>query len=91
MNSPSNGSSLARTIVAMLGFLLIAGFFLQTEHRAHLFGILPFLFILACPLLHVFMHGGHGEHREQSSGPQTRGWRSHADHSGHARSPGGSQ
>ena len=23
---------------------------------------LPFLLILACPLMHVFMHGGHGGH-----------------------------
>jgi hypothetical protein len=25
-------------------------------------GWLPFLLILACPLLHVFMHGKHGGH-----------------------------
>lgn len=45
-----------------LGFLLIAGFFLWEEHRAHLLGALPWLFLLACPLLHLFMHGGHGGH-----------------------------
>jgi hypothetical protein len=32
--------------------------------------VLPFLLILACPLLHMFMHGGHGGHgdhvRQQS-------------------------
>ena len=47
------------------GFLLIAGFLLLTEHRAHLLGILPYLFLLACPLMHLFMHhgyGGHGHH-----------------------------
>jgi hypothetical protein len=44
-----------------LGFALIAGYFLFTEHRAHLFGILPYLLILACPLMHLFhKHGGHG-------------------------------
>jgi hypothetical protein len=45
------------------GFVAIAAFFLWTEHRAHLIGglsWLPFLFILACPLMHVFMHRGHG-------------------------------
>lgn len=51
-----------RTLMAAVGFLLIAGFFLTTEHRAHLFGALPFLLLLLCPLLHVFMHGGHGSH-----------------------------
>jgi len=42
-------------------FLAIAGFFLITEHRAHLFQYWPFLLLAACPLLHVFHgHGGHG-------------------------------
>lgn len=51
-----------RSRVALAGFLAIAGFFLLTEHRAHLFGWWPFLFLLACPLLHVFGHGGHAGH-----------------------------
>ena len=41
------------------GFLLIAGFFLLTEHWAHALGVLPYLLILACPLMHLFMHHGH--------------------------------
>lgn len=49
----------ARTNVALLGFLVIAGSYLLTAHTAHFFGVLPFLFLLACPLLHMFMHGGH--------------------------------
>jgi hypothetical protein len=40
-------------------FLGIALFFLWTEHRAHLLGALPYLLLLACPLMHLFMHGGH--------------------------------
>lgn len=43
-------------------FLAIAAFFLWTEHRAHLLGILPYLILLACPLIHMFMHRGHGGH-----------------------------
>ena len=49
----------------LVGFLLIAGYFLVTEHKAHLGGALyylPFLLLLACPLMHVFMHRGHGDH-----------------------------
>jgi hypothetical protein len=45
---------------ALLGFLAVAAFFLFTEHRAHLFGFLPFLLVAACLLLHLFMHKGHG-------------------------------
>jgi hypothetical protein len=47
---------------ALAGFLAVAAFFLWTEHRAHLLGVLPFLLILACPLMHIFHHGGHGHH-----------------------------
>ena len=56
------GASKFRTTATAVGFLLIAAFFLFTEHRAHLFGMLPYLFLLACPLLHMFGHGGHGGH-----------------------------
>lgn len=54
--------------LVLVTFLAIAAFFLFTEHRAHLFGILPFLFLLACPLMHLFMHHGedhsNGEHQK---------------------------
>ncbi|WP_159650728.1 DUF2933 domain-containing protein, partial [Bosea sp. 125] len=50
---PSNRFSAAN--IALYGFLAIAAFYLITEHRAHLLGWLPWLLILACPLLHVFM------------------------------------
>jgi hypothetical protein len=53
------------------GFVLIAAFFLVTEHRAHVFQYLPFLLIAACPLLHAFHgHGRHGRHREKDAPPE---------------------
>jgi hypothetical protein len=55
--------------IGLLVFLAIAGFYLVTEHQAHLLGYLPLLLLLACPLIHVFMHGhhgGHGGHRDAS-------------------------
>lgn len=54
--------------LALAGFIAIAAFFLFTEHRAHLFGILPYLLLLLCPLLHFFMHGRHGGHGVGHSG-----------------------
>jgi len=45
-----------------IAFLAIAAFFLLSEHRAHLLGALPFMLLLACPLMHLFMHHGHGAH-----------------------------
>jgi len=44
----------------LLVFLGVAAFFLITEHTAHVFGALPFLLLLLCPFMHLFMHGGHG-------------------------------
>lgn len=57
-------------------FLLIACFFLWTEHRAHLLGALPYLLLLACPIIHLFMHRGHGSHghdRDSSHAHQDQG------------------
>lgn len=51
-----------RSSLALLGFLAIAAFFFLSEHRAHALGILPFVLLLLCPLLHLFGHGGHGGH-----------------------------
>ncbi len=46
-------------------FLALAVFYLGVEHRAHLAGTLrwlPLAILLLCPLMHVFMHKGHGGH-----------------------------
>lgn len=57
----SKGTTLPRGPFAfgLLGFLGIAFFFLWSEHRAHLMGALPFLLLLLCPIIHLFMHHGH--------------------------------
>ena len=60
--SDSNGRGWRlRNRLVLIGFLAIAAFFLWTEHRAHLLGILPYALLLLCPILHLF-HGGHGGH-----------------------------
>ncbi len=43
-------------------FLAIAVFFLWEEHKAHILGAVPYLLLLLCPLIHLFMHRGHGGH-----------------------------
>jgi len=57
--------------LVLLAFLIIGGTLLLTEHRAHVLGYLPFLFLLACPLLHMFGHGGHGGHAGHGGSDQT--------------------
>lgn len=65
MNVNSGQKSWTRLILWC--FLAIAAFFLLTEHTAHVFGVLPYLLILACPLMHLFMHGKHGRHKGDHS------------------------
>jgi hypothetical protein len=73
----------SRSGLVFVGFLLIAGFFVLTEHTAHVLGALPYLLLLACPLLHLF-HRGHGNHGRP--GPHD----GHADHgAGDGESTGG--
>ncbi|HDO8718732.1 TPA: DUF2933 domain-containing protein [Legionella pneumophila] len=47
----------------------IIGYFLIVEHGAHIasfLGASPFLLlVLLCPLMHLFMHRGHGGHEEE--------------------------
>ncbi|HEU5102400.1 MAG TPA: DUF2933 domain-containing protein [Roseiflexaceae bacterium] len=60
------GAALAAILSAAIIYLLV-------DHTAHVLGLLPFAFVLLCPLMHLLMmrgmHGGHS---------------GHGDHSGHA-------
>lgn len=54
----------SRSGIVLIGFVLIGGYFIVTEHRAHAVEALPYLpyiLLFLCPLLHLF-HGGHGGH-----------------------------
>jgi hypothetical protein len=51
--------------IAFAVFLAVAAYFLWTEHRAHTLQALPWILLLLCPLMHVFMHRGHGSHDGQ--------------------------
>jgi hypothetical protein len=53
----------SRAGLTLIAFLAIAAFFLVIEHTAHFFGFLPYVLLLLCPLLHLFMHGGHADHQ----------------------------
>ena len=52
----------SRNAIGLLVLGAIAAYFLLSEHRAHFLGALPLLLLLACPLMHVFMHHDHGGH-----------------------------
>ena len=70
---PSGSFWTSRAFLVCLGFAAIAIILLWKEHQAHILGALPFLFLLACPLMHIFMHGGHGHggHGDRKDGPSS--------------------
>ncbi|MBI3301302.1 MAG: DUF2933 domain-containing protein [Deltaproteobacteria bacterium] len=53
------------------GHRVIGAFFLVIEYVAHLFGVLPYLLVLLCPLLHLLLggHGGGHSHRREGGAP----------------------
>ncbi|HUG62244.1 MAG TPA: DUF2933 domain-containing protein [Methylomirabilota bacterium] len=53
----------SRANLVLLVFLAVGGFYLVSEHWAHLVGVGPLLLLLGlCVGMHFFMHGGHGGH-----------------------------
>lgn len=64
--------TVSRSKLVMIGFLLVIGYFLWTEHQAHVIQFLPFLLLAACPLMHIFMHGGHGHGHRHGRDEETR-------------------
>ena len=53
-------------------FAAIGAFLLAFEHRVHLPQALPYLLLLACPLMHMFMHGDHGRHEHARAPDEAR-------------------
>jgi len=54
-------------------FMLAAGavgiYYLLTEHLTHVTQAVPYLFLLACPLMHLFH--GHGHHHHGNHGSES--------------------
>ena len=75
-NHESNGQIFnSRVTLGLCLFLAVAAFFLWTEHRAHVLGVLPYVLLLLCPILHLLLqrrhgggHTGHGENQSDMQG-----------------------
>lgn len=53
----------------LIGALLSAiAFWLLQNHWQHALGLLPYVLFLTCPLMHLFMHHGHGGHHHGHAG-----------------------
>lgn len=56
--------------MAALGLIGAASYFLFMEHREHIIEFLPYIILLACPLMHLMMHSGHGHHEHHDDSSQ---------------------
>lgn len=65
MNQEKHNFWLSPKGFAACGLILAVSYFLFMEHRQHLAEWFPFLIILLCPLMHIFMHSGHGGHEHE--------------------------
>ena len=75
-NPPDRYRHISRYV--FFGFVAVAAYFLIMEHRAHIVPFLPFVLVAACPLMHLFHHGGHKHGRDDSeSQPPTSGGGAH--------------
>jgi len=62
MNTSGRNFWLTPNGLAAIGLIAAVLFFLLAEHRAHFIYALPFLILALCPVMHFFMHRGHGAH-----------------------------
>lgn len=55
------GSTSGLVVCAALGFL---GLYLLVYHLNHVLLVIPYVFLLACPLMHLMHRGHHGHHHD---------------------------
>lgn len=65
--------------ILLLAIAALGAFLFLDGHGYHLLAYAPLLILLACPLLHLGMHGGHGGHgshgaQASKDRPEAAGW-----------------
>ena len=68
----ANEFRLTRMAIILIGLAALLGFLILNGHGDHLLSLVPLLVLLACPLMHMFMHHGHG-HRREGGRPRSSG------------------
>jgi hypothetical protein len=58
--SVSRLNNLSWTHIVLIGLSVGGGYVLWNRYGDQLVNYLPYLLLLLCPLMHVFMHRGHG-------------------------------
>ena len=66
MNTRRRGPARSIFLAACWGLAAVAAAYVLVAHKAHVIEYLPFALLLACPLMHIFMHGRHGHHQQSA-------------------------
>lgn len=67
----TKGTSPSPSIKWVVGtiFVVLGGYYLWMQHRAHVLQYWPVAIFLLCPFMHFFHgHGGHSDHESQKKG-----------------------
>ncbi len=63
-------NNLSWVSILVIGLTLTGGYFLWQTYQVQLVAYWPYLILLLCPLMHIFMHkghGGNGNHKDHES------------------------
>ena len=69
LNALAHSVFASRTRTALLALTAFGAALIAYDHRVHVIGALPYLVLLACPLIHLFMMHGHGDHERGDEAP----------------------
>lgn len=89
LNPPAEEPRMANrhwTFWVFCAFALVGAYYLFTAHLNHVFDALPYLLLMACPLMHLF----HGHGRRHGSDPGSSPVRHDASARDHSRQDNGS-
>ena len=66
---PGGTKDRASSWIRIASYVAIAvpAYLILRDHAAHVLGAVPYLVLLACPLMHLLMHGSHGHHHAQEA------------------------
>ena len=70
LNALAKSALASRARVALLGLTAVGAALIAYDHRVHVIIALPYLMLLACPLMHLFMMHGHGDHPDGGTIPR---------------------
>jgi hypothetical protein len=63
----------ANRMLLLVAGAILGGYVIWAGHGGHALSYLPYAILLACPLMHVFMHGGHGHGHGTAPRPRASG------------------